>query len=390
MSRPDSNPRSIVNSMQVVEAFSSIMERWLPLDLKETRIVPADVWHLLAYARARETSLDAAGTELARAPSANRVREVLRAALPSASAVQGQLNAALRAQLPRSLLKGKRSYTVAADCVLIPYHGQTLADDPEVLKAQAKSGTHHFHGYATLSIVHDRKRYVVALRVVRPHETMVAIVRDLLNRARRLGIRIRRICLDKEFYAIDVFRTLDRRGLSYIIPLPLRETLKKMCRGRHSLWAEYTLTNSRAGRRAYSIQIVLVRRHRRSPASHRRLPWLGYAVCGLPPGTSPRQVFEMYRDRFGIETTYRQMNRVRARTSSRSPVFRLLLVGLALILVNLYVALRFALRTPTSSRRAAASRGLTLTRLAALISRSLEALRQVRPVEQVRFTQALS
>ena len=37
------------------------------------------------------------------------------------------------------------------------------------------------------------------------------------------------------------------------------------------------------------------------------------------------------------------MNQLRARTTSRSPVFRLLLVGLAFILVNLYITLRRAL-----------------------------------------------
>jgi IS4 transposase len=53
----------------------------------------------------------------------------------------------------------------------------------------------------------------------------------------------------------------------------------------------------------------------------------------------------LYRQRFGIETSYRQMNQVRARTTSRNPTLRLLLVGLAFILVNLYVALRDCLTT---------------------------------------------
>ena len=134
------------------------------------------------------------------------------AALPAQAVLQGQLSRALHALLPRVLHKGKRSYSLALDCTLIPYHGEVQPNDPQVLRAQAQSGTHHFHGYATVSIVHDRKRYVLALRLVRPGETMVAIVRDLLNRVRRLGLRVRRVCLDKESYSIAVFRTLDRRG----------------------------------------------------------------------------------------------------------------------------------------------------------------------------------
>jgi IS4 transposase len=47
------------------------------------------------------------------------------------------------------------------------------------------------------------------------------------------------------------------------------------------------------------------------------------------------QLFELYRRRFRIETSYRQLHQVRARTSSRNPALRLLLVGLALLIVNL-------------------------------------------------------
>jgi IS4 transposase len=48
----------------------------------------------------------------------------------------------------------------------------------------------------------------------------------------------------------------------------------------------------------------------------------------------------MYRQRFGIEASYRQMNQVRTRTTSRNPVIRLLLVGLPFVIFNLYSANR--------------------------------------------------
>ena len=63
---------------------------------------------------------------------------------------------------------------------------------------------------------------------------------------------------------------------------------------------------------------------------------LVYAFWGFRPG-SPRWVRETYRLRFGIETGYRQMNQGRARTSSRDPQLRLLLVGIALLLRNAWV-----------------------------------------------------
>ncbi len=60
------------------------------------------------------------------------------------------------------------------------------------------------------------------------------------------------------------------------------------------------------------------------------------------------------------------MNQVRARTSSRSPILRLLLVGLTVLLLNLYVALR---RGHTWVRR----HWMTLVQLRWALARDVEA-----------------
>jgi len=69
------------------------------------------------------------------------------------------------------------------------------------------------------------------------------------------------------------------------------------------------------------------------------------------------------------------MNQFRARTSTRNPVICLLLVDLAFVLFNLYIALRqnltSALKTPLHSPRRF---WLSLRRVAFLLSRSLERL----------------
>jgi len=98
-------------------------------------------------------------------------------------------------------------------------------------------------------------------------------------------------------------------------------------------------------------------------------------VTEVPVGILPAQVFELYRQRFGIESSYRQMNQVRARTSTRNPVIRLLLVGLAFVLFNLYISLRqnlsSALKHPVQLPKRF---WLSLRRLALLLSRAIERL----------------
>ncbi|NUQ84038.1 MAG: hypothetical protein HUU11_04925, partial [Anaerolineales bacterium] len=154
----------ILRSQQVLNAFIAIVRPYLPLELQNTRITAEDILAVLGYASVHRISMDAASHELKEAPSANRLREVLAQALPDRATLQRALNTILRAQTPRFVKKGKRSYYIAIHLTLIPYHGECYEDEKEIVRSQPKSGTTHFHGYASVSMVHDNQRFVVALR----------------------------------------------------------------------------------------------------------------------------------------------------------------------------------------------------------------------------------
>jgi IS4 transposase len=59
----------------------------------------------------------------------------------------------------------------------------------------------------------------------------------------------------------------------------------------------------------------------------------------------PRSVYRVYRTRFGIETSYRQMNQLRVRTTTRNSALRLLFVAVALLLRNLWAWLHWVVLT---------------------------------------------
>ena len=56
----------------------------------------------------------------------------------------------------------------------------------------------------------------------------------------------------------------------------------------------------------------------------------------------PTQIAEEYRCRFGIEASYRLMNKVRARTSCKKAEFRLFLVALAFFLLNMWAYVKWS------------------------------------------------
>ena len=212
-----------LQSKQVLNALITIVRPYLPLDLQNTRITAEDIIAVLGYASANRISADAACHELKKeAPSANRLREVLAKALPDRIILQRALNRILRAQTPRFVKKGKRSYYLAIDLTLIPYHGECYEDEKEIMRSTAKSGTTHFHGYATVSIVHDNQRYVLALRFVEKGESMETIVVWLLNRLKSMEISIRYAYLDKGFCSVPVLKALKRRKIRFIVPIPVR------------------------------------------------------------------------------------------------------------------------------------------------------------------------
>jgi hypothetical protein len=73
------------------------------------------------------------------------------------------------------------------DLTLVPYHGQPHQQPAEIYRGQAKSGTTHFHAYATAYIVRRGQRFTVALLRVEHGTPMVEVLKRLLHLARQAG-----------------------------------------------------------------------------------------------------------------------------------------------------------------------------------------------------------
>ena len=382
----------ILQTQQVLNVFIAIVRPYLSLDLQNTRIRAEDIIAVLGYASVHRISMEAASQELKEAPSGNRLREVLAQALPDRATLQRGLNTMLRAQTPRFVKKGKRAYSIAIDLTLIPYHGECYEDEKEIVRSQPKSGTTHFHGYASVSIVHDNQRFVVALRFVEKGESMEKIVAWLLNRLKSMGISIKRAYFDKGFCSVPVLKTRKRRKIRFILPIPVRGKsggVRKLFEASASHKTTYTFNSPKHGE--LEVAAVAVKKYSKGRYQRKGARWFAYAVAGLSQSVEPHQVFEMYRQRFGIETSYRQMNQVRARTTSRNPTIRLLLVGLAFILFNLYIANRqhctICLKNPA---KPFSKFWLTLRRLARMLAHAVENLFDLADVVSRRSLLALS
>jgi hypothetical protein len=85
------------------------------------------------------------------------------------------------------------------------------------------------------------------------------------------------------------------------------------------------------------------------------------------------------------------MNQVRARISTRNPVIRLLLVGLAFVIFNLYITLRQSLSSALKQPLKSPKRfWLSLRRLALMLARAIEHLWGIEEVLQLHPCVTLS
>jgi hypothetical protein len=305
------------------------------------------LWTVLCYAASRLISLAAACAALRDAPSDTAAHDALLATLPPFAQLQRRLNRALQGDLPQALRR--RRQPLAIDLTLIPYHGKPHKEHEEIYRSKAKSGTSHFHAYATAYVIRKGQRFTVALTAVRRGDPLAAVLQRLLREAARAAVRPRYLLLDRGFCSVDVIRYLQRARYAWLMPLVLRGRKADHVKGpsgsrvfasrKRSGWAEYTMTN--AAKRTARFRVCIKCRNRRGERGRQGREALVYALGGPLRVSSYTWVKETYRSRFAIETSYRQMHQARIRTSTRDPLLRLLYVGIALLLRNVWVWLHW-------------------------------------------------
>jgi putative transposase len=182
------------------------------------------------------------------------------------------------------------------------------------------------------------------------------------------GIQVKLWLADRAFCSVAVLKWLDQQPEA-IVPMIARgkqdppSGSRVLFEANFSYWTDYTMSSDTDGQ--ISLRVAVVRRYGHySRRQHKWIPakTLVYAVVGQKVHSpsyrrSVDSVMAQYKSRFGVESSYRQMNQGRLRTSSRSPTLRLLAVGIALLLRNLWALCSWmSLAHPGAGRRGGVSK----------------------------------
>jgi putative transposase len=305
------------------------------------------ILQILLLAAARVVSVLAACRDLADAPTSVTVLNALDGSLPEIQELERRLNLSLVRKIPRALKR--KSRVLAIDLTLLPYYGKPHEDEKEIYRSKSKAGTSSFHAYATVVVIHKGYRYTLALTRVEAGESMKEVVQRLLSIVRRRGVKIRYLLLDKGFFTVSVITYLKRARYGFIIPAFPRgrakadappSGLRALLKKKNGYYREKLAGKQEKKNISTVVTICVSSKDYVEKKTHRkRRKKILFALWKVR--RTPREIREIYRKRFGIETSYRQMNEARIKTCTRDPRLRLLFVAIALVLRNVWVWIHF-------------------------------------------------
>jgi putative transposase len=295
------------------------------------------VINVLVAAAIEARTIESVCDDLAIEVSSNTIRGYLKKHLDvlDMREQEVQMNRSLSECLPTEL--PRESCEMAIDCHDEPFYGKTAELRSYACRSEAKEGTTHFYRLASLYVMWRQVRVTLAVTYVFPEDSTEGVVQRLLERMRHLGWRPRVLYMDKGFCTGAVIAYLQLQHIPALIACPIRGKkggIRRLCQGKRSVLTDYTFTDGTP------VRLALLPTRVPDKTGKRHLKWIAYVLIHLD--WSPAKSYQRYRRRFGIESSYRQLAQVRARTTSTHPALRFLLLGLGLLLLNCWVYLRFA------------------------------------------------
>ncbi len=206
----------------------------------------------------------------------------------------------------------------------------------ELIKAKPKNGTYRFEAYITIQCITKGRRLVLAALPVYALHSAAEYVPKIVEMCTNAGVSIRRAMLDREFFSVEAINHLNRLGVPYIIPCVntpgVVEALRDYSAGRRNRVSRMMLEGNN-GEAPYIMTIVR-RKKKRRRNKNSDVPeekFIGFA-------TNARGVnVEAYSRRWGIETGYRMIGTMRARTRSKNPAARMFCFVWSVLVFNAWV-----------------------------------------------------
>ena len=254
---------------------------------------------------------------------------------------------------------------VAVDVTDIEYYGKGLKDVAR--KSKPKNGTSTFLSHITVhGVGSDDGSDLVLSSLQLPKDAKLAdFVPKMIRKASRSGTKIRMFLYDRGFFNVNCMVAAGKSQGCYVMPAVknkrIKAAIEEYLHGKRDAISDYTMTNKEG--KSVTFRLVIVKKKKEEEDENKNEDenndtakeectekkkkekkketadeCLVFATD--MPAKSVEAVIahipEEYRMRWGIETGFRVIKGVMGKTCSNSPVVRMLLFYMPLILYNLW------------------------------------------------------
>jgi len=237
----------------------------------------------------------------------------------------------LNAGLLRKLHPRRRVVT-ALDCRTLPFYG---IEQPVLVSSSRLPGTTLGIESATISIVEAGRTFTLEVKQVGPFTSKTKVLPEMLEAVKGL-VKPKILLLDRAFFSVEVINALKSEKQHFLMPAKRTAPIKRLCkafeRGEIPPVVDYTVASFED---SAHVKLIFVRRKTKKG--------LKTHVFVSDAALEPEVASELYRCRWRIETNNSEIEKFRARTTSRSMELRRIYYSLAALLYNLWIVMRSVL-----------------------------------------------
>lgn len=123
------------------------------------------------------------------------------------------------------------------------------------------------------------ERFTVSVLPVEKDKTMVEYLSYFIDLINKLNFKIKVLCLDREFYSIDVFELLQKNGVPHIVPVVRKgEKMKQILKGNKARGTQYVMKNSK---KKILLDIIIDVKYLKGKRDKKGCENLGFVVFGV-------------------------------------------------------------------------------------------------------------
>ena len=273
----------------------------------------------------------------------------------------------------KGLLRG--ILQISIDLHNIPVYGKVHKsgkglDSTYCVNTKRTQGTNKCYQLATVHCVTPRCRTVLGVILVQEGDTMAEIVGRLLDMVEKRKIRVNRVTMDRGFNSKEVIRELERRGMTYIMPYIKYDTIKKIIMevkdGKRDAVSSHTISKNTDPE---TVTVVVLKHDKKTTEEsmteeeqqledtfkdavkndrakkkdrkeHDPIDDYYVFITNMPLSdiqNNPKIVTKLYKERWGIETSYRCYETIRPRTATTKHTPRIALMFFPWVFYNAWM-----------------------------------------------------